>query len=145
MNYCFESLRDHFECVRFDVIAGAVQSFTEEMLVSWVKACVEHTGIGDLVCGGGVFMNVKANMLLAELPEVSSIYVMPSAGDESLSIGACLHHYHEVSKNSVPGNKVLRDLYLGEEWGLREEEAALEVELDGFPASVQPMEISPVG
>src|SRR5690606_3687624 len=69
-NYCYEYLRDSFERVRFDTIAGATQRFTEEMLVDWVRACVARTGIRDIVAGGGVFMNVKANMLIAGLPEV---------------------------------------------------------------------------
>ena len=70
--------------MRFDTIAAATQRFTEEMLLEWVRRCVETTGIRDIVAGGGVFMNVKANMLIAQLPEVTSLYVMPSAGDESL-------------------------------------------------------------
>ena len=37
---------------------------------------------------GGVFMNVKANLAILELPEVESMFVFPSCGDESNSIGA---------------------------------------------------------
>lgn len=37
-NYCYEYLRDQFERTRFDVIAGVVQVFTEQMMVEWVKA-----------------------------------------------------------------------------------------------------------
>ena len=83
----------------FDTIAGATQLFTEEMLLEWVRACVKQTGVTDIVAGGGVFMNVKANMLIAALPEVTSLYVMPSAGDESLSIGAALHRYYQTNRH----------------------------------------------
>lgn len=112
-NYCYEFLRENFERVRFDTIAGAAQRFTEEMLVEWVRRCVAHTGIGDIVCGGGVFMNVKANMLIAALPEVRSIYVMPSASDESLAIGAALHHHNQSAPAPAHGGGVLGHLYLG--------------------------------
>ena len=57
---------------------------------------LKKTKIRDIVCGGGVFMNVKANMLIQSLPEVKSMYVMPSGGDESLSIGAALHYYYNL-------------------------------------------------
>lgn len=112
-NYCYEYLRDELERVRFDTIAGATQLFTEEMLLAWIRACIRHTGIADLVCGGGVFMNVKANMLIAALPEVRSIYVMPSAADESLAVGAALYRHYEASGGRDFGPSVLANLYLG--------------------------------
>jgi carbamoyltransferase len=58
-------------------------------------------------------MNVKANMLIAALPEVRSIYVMPSASDESLAIGAALHHHNKTAPAPANGTGVLRNLYLG--------------------------------
>jgi carbamoyltransferase len=112
-NYCYRYLRDAFERVRFDTIAGATQRFTEEMLTRWVRGCIRKTGIGDIVCGGGVFMNVKANMLIAELPEVRSMYVMPSASDESLSIGACLLRYYALKPAEDSRASRLTHLYLG--------------------------------
>jgi carbamoyltransferase len=112
-NYCYEYLRAAFERVRFDTIAAAAQCFTEELLVSWVEACIRATGIHDVVCGGGVFMNVKANMLIAQLPEVKSIYVMPSASDESLSIGACLAHYYGERPAADVRESRLKHLYFG--------------------------------
>ncbi|MEK9660923.1 MAG: carbamoyltransferase N-terminal domain-containing protein, partial [Alphaproteobacteria bacterium] len=134
-NYCYDYLRENFERVRFDTIAGATQLFAEEMLVAWVRGCVARTGIGDLVCGGGVFMNVKANMLIAELPEVRSMYVMPSAADESLSIGAALHHYHQANDSQSFEASILPNLYLG---GSRtgEEEEAVEEARKQAPLSV---------
>jgi carbamoyltransferase len=112
-NYCYEYLQSAFERVRFDTIAGATQLFTEEILVKWVRESVRKTGIPDVVCGGGVFMNVKANMLLAQLPEVRSIYVMPSGADESLSIGACLYRQYGGRAESNFSASRLTNLYLG--------------------------------
>ncbi len=131
MNYCYEYLRDSFENVRFDVIAGAAQLFTEEILTDWVRACIRETGISDIVCGGGVFMNVKANMLIAQLPEVTSMYVMPSAGDESLSIGACLHRFYQTSGQTDHGDSILQHLYLGAEHDRNAEEKAIADGLHG--------------
>lgn len=137
MNYCYEHLRGAFERVRFDTIAGAVQLFTEEMLTAWVRAAVQKTGIPDIVCGGGVFMNVKANMLIAQLPEVRSMYVMPSAGDESLSIGACLHRYYQSTGRTDFSDGVLHHLYLGGEFSRPDEEKAIGEKLRGRSLNVQ--------
>lgn len=125
MNYCYEYLREAFENIRFDTMSGAVQLFTEEMLVEWVRSCIAKTGISDIVCGGGVFMNIKANMLIANLPEVTSMYVMPSAGDESLALGACLHTYYQTTGRTDHSDSLLHDLYLGGEFDREAEEAAL--------------------
>lgn len=142
-NYCYEYLRDSFERVRFDAVAGATQLFTEEMLVDWVRACVARTGIRDIVAGGGVFMNVKANMLIAALPEVDSFYVMPSASDESLSIGAALHRYYQTSGIVDHGDSVLTDLYLGGEFDAADEAAAIAGALNGSGARiVQPNDMN---
>jgi carbamoyltransferase len=135
-NYCYEYLRDSFERVRFDVVAAATQLFTEEMLVEWVRACIARTGVRDLVAGGGVFMNVKANMLIAALPEVDSFYVMPSASDESLSIGAALHRYYQTTGIVDHGESVLTDLYLGGEFDAANEAAAIAGAIGGSGARV---------
>ena len=67
---------------RFDTIAAGAQQFIEDMLVTWVSNAVRETGIGKVACAGGVFMNVKANLALLEIPDVEELYVFPSCGDE---------------------------------------------------------------
>jgi carbamoyltransferase len=125
-NYCYRYLRGALERVRFDTIAGATQRFTEDMMTAWVRGCIARTGIPDIVCGGGVFMNVKANMLIAQMPEVRSIYVMPSASDESLSIGACLSRCYEVNADADSRVSRLGHLYLGGREDAAGEAAAVE-------------------
>ncbi len=84
-------LRKMLQNQRFDWIAAGAQYFVEQMLTQWVRNAVRETGITKIACSGGVFMNVKANLALLELPEVEDMYVFPSCGDESNSIGAaCL-------------------------------------------------------
>jgi carbamoyltransferase len=73
---------------RFDWVAAGAQRFIETMLTRWVAGAVRETGIVRIACAGGVFMNVKANLAILELPEVESMFVFPSCGDESNSIGA---------------------------------------------------------
>jgi carbamoyltransferase len=95
---------------RFDTIAAGVQKFIEDMLVQWVSNAVRETGIRKVACAGGVFMNVKANLALLEIPEVEDLYVFPSCGDESNSIGAACHLAARAGDRVQP----LGALYYGE-------------------------------
>lgn len=97
-NFCYPYLRKRLENHRFDWIAGAVQKLVEELVVKWVKNAVAHTGIKNVVCGGGVFMNVKLNMLIADV--VDNLFVFPSCGDESLATGAAYQVYATEKKNA---------------------------------------------
>ncbi|MCG3130842.1 MAG: Decarbamoylnovobiocin carbamoyltransferase [Phycisphaerae bacterium] len=82
---------------RFDAICAGLQKFTEDLMAQWTQNCARHARLGKVVCGGGVFMNVKANKRLMELPEVSHLGVLPSCGDESLSYGAAALAHAEMA------------------------------------------------
>src|SRR5499433_2642956 len=73
---------------RFDAIAAGAQRIVEESLLAWARIMHERHGGERLALGGGVFMNVKANGLLAEEPWLRDLFVFPSCGDESNAIGA---------------------------------------------------------
>jgi len=92
---CRRLLKD-LAYARFDEIAGGLQAFTEELILKWTTSAIKQTGIKKLAVGGGVFMNVKTNMLIANLPEVEDIFVFPSCGDESNSVGAAMQAYTEA-------------------------------------------------
>ena len=74
--------------LRFDAIAGGAQRLVEEMLLAWTRLMHARYGGERLALGGGVFMNVKANGLIADEPWVRDLFVFPSCGDESNAIGA---------------------------------------------------------
>lgn len=98
--------------VRFDSLCGGMQRFCEDLLVKWVKACVAETGIHKVVAAGGVFMNVKANKLISELPQIEFFDVFPSCGDETLSFGAA---WLEAVRQDPAINEKIRfnNFYLG--------------------------------
>lgn len=83
---------------RFDNIAAGLQAFTEDIVVRWIKGNIKKHGIKKILCAGGVFMNVKLNMLISQLPEVEFIDVFPSCGDESNIFGAA-YHTHNAKYN----------------------------------------------
>jgi carbamoyltransferase len=103
---------------RFDVIAGALQKLVEERTCEWVEKAIKKTGIKNIALSGGVFMNVKANMRIAQLPDVKNIFVMPSCGDEANAIGCCLYGYslYCKEKNLEFNLTPIKDLYLGPEY-----------------------------
>ena len=114
-SYIYEFLREKFECKRFDAIAGGVQIFTEEILRTWVGGIIKETGIKRVVCGGGVFMNVKANKIISEIDGLEELFIFPSCGDESLSLGAAWIEYSELLKQKKELKPIvpLNNLYLG--------------------------------
>src|SRR5262249_49438866 len=91
--------KDHFwhfknalETERFDGIARALQTRTEELLTGWFANAARKFGMRDVAFAGGVALNVKANKLITELDEIDSLFVGPGANDESLSLGAAFQH-----------------------------------------------------
>jgi len=81
--------------LRFDAIAGGAQRIVEETLLQWARLMRTRHGGERLALGGGVFMNVKANMLIADEDWVRDLFVFPSCGDESNAIGAAYLGYVE--------------------------------------------------
>jgi len=106
----YEFLGRLLERQRFDWVAAGAQRFIETMLTRWVAGAVRETGIGRIACSGGVFMNVKANLAILELPEVESMFVFPSCGDESNSIGAACFAAAQRGESIQP----LGAIYYGE-------------------------------
>ena len=108
------SLKERLKSGRFDGIAAGLQFFCEEISKEWVKNCILHTGIRDIVYSGGVSMNIKINKMLMEMDEVDSIFVGPSGGDESLSAGAAYTLCHQLYPHiQIPH---LENTYLGPEY-----------------------------
>ena len=117
-SYTYRFLREELERKRFDEVSGSVQYYTEQLLCDWVNNCVKKTGIRRVVCGGGVFMNVKANMHIAQLDCIDEIFIFPSCGDESLSFGAVwFEYYKKIAASGVPSKEIekkfLENIYLG--------------------------------
>jgi carbamoyltransferase len=91
MEYAYPFFRRRLERHRFDWVAAGLQRFTEEHLATWVRNAIIATGVRKVALGGGVFMNVKANQRIYELEEVEDLFVFPSCGDETNSMGAAFH------------------------------------------------------
>lgn len=116
------AIQEIFRYERFDTICGGLQLFTEEYLERWVVHWIDLTGINNVALSGGTFMNIKANLCLMNRSEVKSIFIFPSCGDETNSIGAAYKSWYE-SAGKVPA--ALDNFYLGRDWSDDEIEASV--------------------
>jgi len=84
----------------------------------WVRAAVKKTGIHDLVFAGGSALNVKANKVIREMPEVDSAFFYPASDDGGTPVGAALEAYNRYCEaNGVkPVRREIKDLYYGMEY-----------------------------
>ncbi len=112
-----KELKKLFYSYRFDIVGAALQLFTEELLCEWIRRLIRHTRIRKIALSGGVFMNVKSNMLIAKLPEVESVFVFPSCGDESNAIGAAYYEYYRQTGNHP---SPIHNFYLGDKLEINE-------------------------
>ncbi len=103
---------------RFDNVAAACQQVFEELLVEWVKNAIAATGVRRVCAAGGGFLNVKANKLIRELPEVESLYVYPASDDGGTPVGAAILGYlHLCAEHRLePELDLPREMYLGIEF-----------------------------
>lgn len=124
----FYYVKEHLERQRFDWIAGAIQLLTEKLLVNWASDAIRRTGIRQVVLSGGIFLNVKANMCIGSPPEVDTLVICPSPGDDSTAIGAAYWGYEqECLRRNIPFEpQPLENLYLGPEYSETEIERSIE-------------------
>jgi carbamoyltransferase len=111
----YRTLLDATLGLRFDAVAGGAQRLLEETLVRWVGLMRQRYGGERVALGGGVFMNVKANMLLAGLDWMRELFVFPSCGDESNAVGAAYLGHVALSRarGVPPAPRPFGPAYLG--------------------------------
>ena len=98
------SIKEIIDGERFDTICGAIQAYSEYLITTWVSNLIDKFKVDSISIAGGVGMNVKANMLLAKLPQVKYLYVPPTPDDTSQAIGALFAHVH--SKQLINKEKI---------------------------------------
>jgi carbamoyltransferase len=100
---------------RFDNIAAAAQQHLEDLMKKWVENAIKLTGIKNVACAGGIFLNVKVNKLLRESKEVKDIFFYPAPDDEGSPVGAALQGYYEycLREGIRPEHSPIADTYYG--------------------------------
>ena len=106
----------HFRKIRFDNIAAALQLSIERIIKEWIIFWMHKYHIYNIRLSGGIFMNVKLNQKISEIPAVKSLEICPSSGDETTVFG-CISDY--CYRNNLPIFD-LKGLYLGNEYSNEE-------------------------
>lgn len=86
-----------FSFARFDNICGGIQYAFEKIIAQWIDNYVKAYNVDTVALAGGAFMNVKANLVISQLPSVKNLFVFPSCGDETISIGAAMLQHFKVT------------------------------------------------
>jgi len=104
--------------------AYMAQRTLEVKIVELVSNALAATGQKQVALAGGVFSNIKVNMLIRRLPGVEACFVFPHMGDGGLALGAALSLNYELNGIS---SYALNDVF----WGLDYTEEQLEAALAG--------------
>jgi carbamoyltransferase len=130
---------------RFDNISAACQLAFEQLVVQWARNAIAATGIRKITAAGGAFLNVKANKLIRELPEVEALYVYPASDDGGTPVGAAILGYLHLckAKGVKPKLDLPKTMYLGLEYSEIEMEAAAKA--SGLPYRRMPNPAQEVG
>ncbi|MBB54136.1 MAG: carbamoyltransferase [Magnetovibrio sp.] len=105
-----------FEGHRFDGIAAAAQRMVEDSVQLWFREMQAKYRSRHAVFAGGVAMNVKLNMLLAENPDLEEFYVAPSPTDDTLCVGACYMGEAASGQDAYRHLRPIRNAYVGPEF-----------------------------
>lgn len=118
--------RRAFEGHRFDGIAAAVQHMCETSVMRWFETTLQKYGSRNAVFAGGVAMNVKLNMNLADLDLLDDFYVCPSPTDDTLCVGACYMAETGLEADAWNRLKPISNPYMGPAYGQDSIRSAIE-------------------
>lgn len=99
-------------------VAYMAQQLTEAVMMKYVSNMVDRYNIGDLAMAGGLLSNVRANMRIRGLDNVSSMYIFPHMGDGGIALGAALYTSYELTGSTDCDFSA----YLGNEYSTEETE-----------------------
>jgi carbamoyltransferase len=120
-----EPRRPHSEITQRDMdLAFALQHRFEEIFFHLLNQLHGRVPSENIVMAGGCALNSVANGKLFDRTPFRQTYIQPAAGDEGLAIGAALHTYHSVLKQSH--RHELKNSYLGPEFSESRIQSALQ-------------------
>jgi carbamoyltransferase len=95
-------------------LAYAMQHRFEQVFFYLLNRLYARVPLDDLAMAGGCALNSVANGKLFDTTPFRRTYIQAAAGDEGLAVGAALHTYHSVLKESR--RHELKNAYLGPEF-----------------------------
>ncbi|MBL7663476.1 hypothetical protein JNK13_12075 [bacterium] len=86
----YRQLEKLFWKTPIEQFAWMVQDAVEYHVLKLIRNLLKFTKQANLALAGGVFANVKLNLLIRELPEVERLWIFPHMGDGGLAAGSAL-------------------------------------------------------
>ncbi len=74
--------------------AYMAQQLLEYTVSKFVSNCMDRFNVHDVVLSGGIFANVKMNMMIRNLDQLKRWYVFPHMGDGGIALGSALYTNH---------------------------------------------------
>lgn len=115
------NIRDFISTTNLELnqdIAWKIQHDTQQLVGNYIEKSIQKTGLKQVCCAGGYFLNCVTNYyLLKRFPDIE-FYFEPSSHDGGISLGAALYRWYEYSGDiTIRPRKTLYDgpRYLKEE------------------------------
>lgn len=116
--------KERLEGIRFDGVAAGLQHYFEDRMQRWISNALMKYKTRNMVFSGGLAMNIKLNMKLAQMGSVDDFFVPASPDDNTNCIGVCFLalYKHIKSQNKDPLERIrpLETMYLGSDVGDKE-------------------------
>ncbi|KWT86928.1 carbamoyltransferase C-terminal domain-containing protein [Candidatus Magnetominusculus xianensis] len=94
--------------------AFMAQRTLEVKITRLIRNAIKLTNCGNIALSGGVFSNIKVNMLVDELEEVSGCFIFPHMGDGGLALGAAMAANYDINNVS---RYDFKDVFFGPDFG----------------------------
>ena len=99
-------------------IAWKVQNDTQQLVGDYIEKAIQETGLKQVCCAGGYFLNCVTNYyLLKRFPDVE-FYFEPIANDAGTAIGSAKLSWHIKTQDTTI--RPLKSLYLGKQYSKEE-------------------------
>lgn len=99
-------------------LAWKIQNDTQQIVGDYIEKSIKKTGLKQVCCSGGYFLNCVANYyLIKRFPDVE-FYFEPVANDAGTAIGAAKLIWHETTKDTTI--RPFKSLYLGKKYSKEE-------------------------
>ena len=99
-------------------LAWEIQSQTQQLVGDYIEEYTKQTGLKQVCCSGGYFLNCVANYyLIKRFPDIE-FYFEPISHDGGTSIGAAKFIWHQITKD--PNIRSQKTLYYGPQYSKEE-------------------------
>ena len=95
-------------------LAWKIQNDTQQLVGDYIEIAIEKTGLKQVCCAGGYFLNCVTNYYLVKrFPDIE-FYFEPISNDAGTSIGAAKLVWHEKTQDTTI--RPFKSLYLGKQY-----------------------------